>query len=39
MPSLKGKVRANYSLPANKTRCRYLVVDAYNEDMPVAFVL
>ncbi len=23
--------------PYNKTGCRYLVVDAYNEDVPVAF--
>lgn len=24
--------------PYNKTGCRYLVVDAYNEDVPVAFI-
>ena len=24
--------------PYNKTGCRYLVVDTYNEDVPVAFV-
>ena len=30
-------IKAWFVEPYNKTGCRYLVVDAYNEDIPVAF--
>ena len=32
-------IKACFVEPYSKTGCRYLVVDAYNEDVPVANVL
>lgn len=30
-------IKAWFVAPSNKTGCRYLIVDAYNEDIPLAF--
>ena len=30
-------IKAWFVDPSNKTGCRYLVVDAYNEEIPIAF--